>query len=100
MPIDFQTFSNVGVGVGRMNGFRAGVLAWPKWARVLLMVPMIPGILLLALSILLIGVSLAALFLLTAPVYLLMARVFDERKQGESYRSPGSKRVDAVIRDA
>ena len=96
MPIDFQTFANV----NRIGGFRAGILTWPKWARVLLMVPMIPGILLLALSILLIFVSVLALFVLTAPVYMLLDRLFNERNQGELYRSPGSKRVDATIRDA
>ena len=96
MPIDFQTF---GSGVGRVNGFRVGLLGWPKWARTLLMVPMLPGILLLALSILLIGVSLLTLFVLTAPVYLCLAKLFNGKESVGQIASPGSKRVEAVVRD-
>ncbi len=103
MPIDFQTFSTVGQQFGRANGFRVGVLGWPKWARTLLMVPMLPGILMLALCLVGILVSLLALFVLTAPVYLLLAKLFEVRKsgdiQGDSGRSPGAKRVEAVVRD-
>ncbi|MGC4030192.1 MAG: hypothetical protein QM754_00390 [Tepidisphaeraceae bacterium] len=98
MPINFQTI----IGDGRFGNFRAGLLGWPVWARYLLIVPMVPGILLLGLSILLLLVSLVALFVLTVPVYTLLDRLLSVRNQGqnETYRSPGSKRVDAVIRDA
>lgn len=99
MPIDFQSFSSVGQGFGRVTSFRAGVLGWPVWARYALMVPMIPGILLLALSLVGILVSLLALFVLTAPVYLLLAKLFNEGKTTGNDRSPGSKRVEAVVRD-
>ena len=66
----------------------------------LLIVPMVAGILLLGLSIVLGVVSLLGLFVLTAPVYAMLERLFSVRNSESSYRSPGSKRVEAVIRDA
>ena len=95
MPIDFDMFGTA----GRLGGFRAGVLRWPMWARYVLMVPMIPGILLLALSIVVFIVSLVALFVLTAPVYYLLAKLFTAEKSGPADSSPRSKRVEAVVRD-
>ncbi len=95
MPIDFRTFATSGVP----QGWNLGVPRWPGWAKAVLFVPMIPGILLLALSILLLLVSLVALFVLTAPVFMLLKRVLSGPKTEPSYQSPGSKRVDAVIRD-
>ncbi|MDB5328617.1 MAG: hypothetical protein JWM57_4186 [Phycisphaerales bacterium] len=97
MPIDFQTFAT---GATRFSSWRGGLLAWPKWARVALLVPMIPGILLVVLSILIFIVSLLTLFVLTAPVYALLDRLFAGQKSDGFPRSPGSKRVEAVIRDA
>lgn len=103
MPIDFQTFGSIGQGFGRVGTFRRGVLGWPVWARYLLMVPMIPGILLLALCLVGFLVSLLALFVLTAPVYAVLSRVFNQPKSGDFVSrndpSPGSKRVEAVVRD-
>ena len=101
MPIDFRTFAVNGMP----QGWNLGVPRWPGWAKAVLFVPMVPGILLLALSILLLLVSLVALFVLTAPVFMLLNRVLSGRTKetgssGANYRSPGSKRVDAVIRDA
>jgi hypothetical protein len=95
MPIDVQTFAARAAG----GGWKLGVPAWPNWAKFALFVPMVPGILLLALSLLLLFVSLAALFVLTAPVYTLLNRVLSERKSEDPVRSPGSKRVEAVVRD-
>ena len=97
MPIDF---GQIGGNAARVLRFRGGLLAWPAWARYALVVPMLPGLLLLGLSMVLIVVSLVALFVLTAPVYTLLHRALSERKSNEAYRSPGSKRVEAVIRDA
>ena len=96
MPIDFQSFAVNGIP----SGWNLGVPRWPGWAKFALFVPMLPGILLLALSLVLLLVSLVALFVLTAPVFMLLNRVLSERKSEAAYRSPGSKRVDAVIRDA
>ena len=95
MPVDFDMFGTA----GRLNGFRAGVIRWPMWARYVLIVPMVPGILLLALSIVAFIVSLVALFVLTAPVYALLAKLLQTKDSGPAAASPGSKRVEAVVRD-
>ena len=96
MQFDFQTL----FGNPRVGTFRAGVLGWPAWARWALVVPMVPGILLVALSILVFIVSLLTLFVLTAPVYALLSRVFTVRNvEPQVAPSPGSKRVEATIRD-
>ena len=95
MPIDFRTFAVNGVP----GNWNLGVPRWPGWAKAVLFVPMIPGILGLALSLLLLLVSLVALFVLTAPVFMLLNQVLSGPRPEPSYQSPGSKRVDAVIRD-
>ena len=95
MQFDFQTI----LGNGRLGSFRQGFLGWPAWARTAVFIPMIPGILLLALSILVFLVSLVTLFVLTAPVYALLNRLFAVRSMEPQIVSPGSKRVEAVIRD-
>ena len=95
MPIDFDMFGTA----SRLGGFRAGILRWPMWARYVLFVPMLPGILLLALSIVVFVASLVALFVLTAPVYSLLAKLFETKQSGPVAASPGSKRVEATVRD-
>jgi len=96
MQFDFQTV----FGNSRVGSFRRVVLGWPAWARIALIIPMVPGILLIALSLLLFLVSLIALFVLTAPVYALLSRLFNVRNvEPEVVVSPGSKRVEATIRD-
>jgi len=96
MQFDFQTlFGNTRVGT-----FRRGILGWPAWARIALIVPMVPGILLVALSLMLFLVSLIALFVLTAPAYALLSRLFTVRiEEPQVVDSPGSKRVESTIRD-
>ena len=54
---------------GQWQGFRGRVTQLPAWARLLLMLAAIPGILLIALSILAFLVSLLALLLLTVPLF-------------------------------
>jgi len=60
----------------RLQGLRGQVTQLPTWARFILALAALPGVLLLALSIMAVGVSILALLLLTLPVYrLLMALV-------------------------
>lgn len=81
-----------------------GLSSMPAWARGILFLLTIPGILLLALSILLVGVSILALLLPTVPVYLFFKKILgtggETRSRAADYGSPGSKRVEAVVRDA
>ena len=54
---------------GRFQSFRGSLLGLPGWARFVLFVFALPGILALALSIVAVLCSLAALLLITVPVY-------------------------------
>ena len=54
---------------GQWQGFRGRVTQLPGWARLLLTLAAIPGVLLVALSILAFLVSLLALLLCTVPLY-------------------------------
>lgn len=89
---------------GRWNDVRGQLTGLPQWARFIVGVAALPGIVLLLLSILAFAVSLLALLLLTVPVYALLKRlttvgggspVQDERVRNEP--SPGTKRVEATI---
>jgi hypothetical protein len=60
---------------GRFQGVRGSVLGLPFWARLVLVLVALPGLILLSLSILALLVSLAALLLLTVPVYRLLRAV-------------------------
>ena len=60
---------------GRFQGFRGRLLQLPAWARLLILVAAIPGVLLMALSLLAFLVSLLALLLLTVPLYRLLSAV-------------------------
>jgi hypothetical protein len=59
----------------RVQGFRGRLTGLPEWARVVLFIAALPGIALIALSILAFLVSLAALLLLTVPLYRLLKLV-------------------------
>ena len=89
---------------GRWNDVRGQLVGLPQWARFIVGIAAIPGIVLLLLSILAFAVSLLALLLLTVPVYALLRRVTmvgggspvqDERVRNEP--NPGVKRVEATI---
>jgi len=54
---------------GRWQGFKGKAAQLPSWARFILLIAALPGILLIALSILAFLVSLLALLLLTLPLY-------------------------------
>jgi hypothetical protein len=57
---------------GQYQSLKGGMGLIPGWGRVLLVVAAIPGLVLLALSILAVGVSILALLLLTVPAYKLV----------------------------
>jgi hypothetical protein len=92
----------------RFQTFRGRVTGLPVWARYIVFLAALPGILLLALSILAVLVSILALLLLAVPAYrLLSALLVDgqneatERVEGvivdDDPNSPGRKRVDATV---
>ena len=60
---------------GRFQNFRGRVQRLPGWARFVLGILAIPGVLLLSLSILAVLVSIFALLLLTVPAYRLFSAV-------------------------
>jgi hypothetical protein len=59
--------------VGRYEGFRGRYGRLPSWARLIVTVAAVPGILLVGLSIVALVVSILALLLLTTPVYWLLS---------------------------
>jgi len=77
---------------GRFNDFRGNIGGLPPWARFIVSIVAIPGLILLGLSIFALIVSLLALLLLTVPVYSLLRSVTSPRVS-----SPGVRRVEATI---
>ena len=91
--------------VTRLEGVRGRLTGLPAWARSLLFLASLPGVLLIALSILAVLVSLLALLLLTVPLYRLLRLVTGAGERaaeaGEAeFGSPGRKRVEATVTDA
>ena len=84
---------------GQFRDFRGNLGGLPPWARSIVGLAAIPGLVLLGLSILAIVVSLAALLLLTVPVYSLLRRLTAGSVSREPPRSPaqGVRRVDATV---
>ena len=89
----------------RFQGVRGRLTGLPPWARFLLFLASLPGILLICLSILAFGVSLLALLLLTVPLYRLLRLVTGtEQREAEAgevveFPSSGRKRVEATVSD-
>ncbi len=69
---------------------RGGWTSLPRWARQVVGLCAIPGLVLVGLSILLLGVSIVALLLLTVPVYRLLQAV-------TGTRPTPAPRVDPVV---
>jgi hypothetical protein len=87
---------------GRFQGFRGNLFGLPGWARLILFVLALPGILVLALSIVAVVCSLAALFLLTVPAYRLLKALTDRPQAAAPMEplvidSPGRRHVDVRI---
>jgi|SRR2546423_5681122 len=96
----------------RVQGVRGNLLGLPAWARALLFVLALPGILAVSLSVAAFLVSLLALLLLTVPVYRLLRAAVGTPSETSStsdvpdfVESPGfgradAKRIDVTVRDA
>jgi hypothetical protein len=88
--------------VGQFQGLRGQLGGLPKWARMIVAIAAIPGMILLLLSMLAFAVSVLALLLLTVPVYAALRRLLvgGSPVQTERMRldpSPGAKRVQATV---
>ncbi len=97
----------------QFQGVRTRLTGLPPWARFLIFLASLPGIVLIALSILAFLVSLLALLLLTVPLYRLLKVITGVESEnravpagaadagfGLDFGSPGRKRVDATVTDA
>src|SRR3954471_22788173 len=92
----------------RFQGVRNRLTGLPPWARFLLFLASLPGILLIALSILAFLVSLLALLLLTVPLYRLLKLVTGTGGAPAEaggvvvvdHAPAGSKRVESTVTDA
>ena len=89
--------------VGRLNGVRGNLMGLPGWARVILFLVALPGIVVLSLSIAAVLCSLVALLLVTVPVYR-MLRMLTHRAQPQSnwdqavtVETAGRRHVDVRI---
>jgi hypothetical protein len=81
---------------GQFQDFRGSFGGLPHWARIIVGIAALPGLVLLVLSILAFVVSLSALLLLTVPVYSLLRRLTG----GGSPQDPpvgGVRRVEATV---
>jgi Co/Zn/Cd efflux system component len=96
MFTSFQTLQ----GDPRFHRFTFGVAEMPKWARLILLICMVPGIMLVVLSIFIVIGSILALLLLTVPVYQLLKWVTGVRAAPPGVAASGTKRVQATVRDA
>jgi len=95
----------------RFQGVRSRLGGLPSWARGVVFLAALPGLILIALSILAFLVSLVALLLLAVPAYRLMQALTGTRQtqaagaggviveSGDGFGSPGRKRVEATIID-
>jgi hypothetical protein len=91
----------------RFQGVRGRLTGLPPWARFLLFLASLPGVLLICLSILAFGVSVLALLLVTVPLYRLLRLITGAGERPDpvaaeagDYGSPGRKRVEASVTDA
>lgn len=88
---------------GRFQGVRGNVLALPLWARFLLTLVALPGLVLVGLSILAFLVSLLALLLTALPAWWLLAAVAGRPTAGPQERTDepgettGRRRVDSSV---
>jgi len=85
---------------GQFNTFRGRLTGLPQWARVIVGIFAIPGVLLAGLSLLWFLVSILALLILTVPVYLLLKLLTDPAPipdRIEPVQSSGVKRVESTI---
>ena len=84
---------------GRFRGFRGQIVGLPAWARLLVVLAALPGIVLVGLSLMALIISIIAVLILTVPVYSLLRRLIRPASipQDQSPISAGVKRVEATI---
>ena len=68
---------------GQFQAFRGRMGGFPGWARVILLLFALPGLLLLGLSIVAVLVSILSLLLLTVPVYRLLSWAMRDNRTEE-----------------
>lgn len=81
---------------GRYQDLRGSVGQLPSWARLLVGLAAVPGLMLVGLSILAFGVSILALLVLTMPVYRLVCMLTGVRQDVSSGAGPVVQTVEAV----
>ena len=99
----------------RFQGVRGQLIRLPAWARVMIFIAALPGVALIALSLLALLVSILALLLLTVPLYLVLKALtgttvpaneqqptsasdpFGGFAASDGLTSPGRKKVDVTI---
>ncbi len=74
---------------GRAQRVSGNLLGLPKWARVVLVIAALPGLLALSLSLAAVLVSLSALLLLTVPTFRILRAVTSERQNEAGDGIPG-----------
>ena len=83
---------------GQFQGVRGRFGGLPGWARTIIAILAIPGLVLAGLSILAFGISILALLLLTVPAYRLLSALCGGRSSPQSsvepepYMPPGGRR--------
>jgi hypothetical protein len=87
---------------GRVQGWRGQLTGLPQWARFIVGIVAIPGLVLAFLSIVALAVSILALLLLTVPVYTLLKRITSGPVAAATIPTdepgtPGVKRVESTI---
>src|SRR5258706_11212196 len=89
---------------GRFQTIGGKLTGLPRWARTIVGIAAIPGLVLLGLSIVLVLVSILALLLLTVPVYRLVSAVTsgpsvspETSAASETYASSGRRHVDVKV---
>jgi hypothetical protein len=91
--------------VNQAQGLRSGFGQLPSWARSLVFLAALPGIVIAVLSFIGLGVSIVALLLLTVPVYRLLRLVCFSRPSEQDVsvqemydvESPGRRQIDAKV---
>jgi hypothetical protein len=82
---------------GKYQSARGVLGGMPSWARLILLIAALPGLVLLALSLLVFGVSILALLLLTVPVYRVLKGLTGAASQDQPEEEvPAAGRVDFV----
>ena len=94
----FAYYAQNGVGGVRGEALTA-LTGLPSWARLIVMVLAVPGIVLVALSLVVLATSVAALLVLTVPAYSLLRSLTGgtARAANTPINRPPARRVEATV---